>query len=727
MPNPYYNVLQARGAVATASSTLNTGNFKASNAIDGSYDLTKNSTTRWISQGGVAGEWLQVETDCILSVNKFVLYTGNSADGVTLTNAVRDAEFQVWINDNWVTVGSFTGNPDNGFKQEVKLEKFYKTSKARVLFSKDSFTGNYRVFEFEAYGRVIGKLAKGTSSKNLLKPFTSSEWNYTTPIVSIEPSKLQLNLPSSKTNELIIPAKPNTTYTLSGKTNGRVYIVQRAGNNDKAGTGYSNWNTINRTITTGSDVTGLRVSCTTDDAGIKTYEKLMLNEGAYPLPYQPYELNMKEAVLKGTKNLIPQNAPYYSNTSYLTVTKLGDYKFNLKWTNGFDFYIRGIAVERNTDYTVTLKKELIANDVSIAIRDTNNSTLVSVPITNGVTFNSGNNTEIWLRFARANGDVGEVNIYDLQLEKGTATPFKPYRGKNKPSAKVPKGNLIPPFTNAAWSLMAPPITEIVNGYEMFTSSLATNNTISIPVKPNTTYTFSVDNPNKGIYFIDSYKDTANLTRHTKPEGNTDGLITLTTHASANILRFIFRGNGTSGVNCTWKNPQLEEGGVKTPFKKQKLGAKPAVLTQPKKNLLKGLLSGAWGFSALATVINDLTFQLNATAPYLGNYQYVENIEANTDYTLSFEYSSSTGAGYVTPKIEAYNGSTLISTIYNQASGPSPASATITTPAGTNRLRVWIQNSNNTGMVFTFTKIQLEKGAKVTPFTPYTTRAKDKRI
>jgi hypothetical protein len=70
---PYYNVLQAKTAVASASSYLNTGYYKAPNAIDGNFSPASNSTTRWISAGGNLGEWLQVDIGAVVRVNKFML------------------------------------------------------------------------------------------------------------------------------------------------------------------------------------------------------------------------------------------------------------------------------------------------------------------------------------------------------------------------------------------------------------------------------------------------------------------------------------------------------------------------------------------------------------------------------------------------------------------------------------------------------------------------------
>ena len=119
---PYYNVLQAKTAVASASSTLNTGNFKASNAINGDSSPANNSTTRWISMGGNLGEWLQVDIGAVVRINKFILYSGNSTDSINITNSIRDADFQVWQNDTWVTVGTLRNNPDNVFKSEIQLD-----------------------------------------------------------------------------------------------------------------------------------------------------------------------------------------------------------------------------------------------------------------------------------------------------------------------------------------------------------------------------------------------------------------------------------------------------------------------------------------------------------------------------------------------------------------------------------------------------------------------------
>jgi hypothetical protein len=169
--------------------------------------------------------------------------------------------------------------------------------------------------------------------------------------------------------------------------------------------------------------------------------------------------------------------------------------------------------------------------------------------------------------------------YWIQVEEGAvATAYEPFTKSNKPAKIYPVKNLIKPFRNSDWSLLASPITDVIGDYEMQTSTVSGINAINIPVKPSTQYTFSALNPGASIYFIDSYNsNNVSVQRHTQPAGDRTELLTFTTHASASYVRIILRNSGSTSKKDTWKNPQLELGGVKTPFEPYREGNRNAKL------------------------------------------------------------------------------------------------------------------------------------------------------
>lgn len=587
---PYYNVLQAKSAIASASSYLNTGYYKPQNAINGDSSPVNNSTTRWISQGGNLGEWLQVDIGALVRINKFVMYSGNSTDGVNVSNSIRDADFQVWQNDNWLTVGTLRNNPDNVSKTEIQLDKFYKTDKIRVYFPINSYTGNYRIFEIEAYGRILGRVAKGMTSKNLLPPFTSSQWNYTRPVVSVSPNKLILDLDQSRTNEIIIPAKPNTTYTLSGKTDARVYFVQRiAGNADKSGTGYSNYGEFVRTITTGPDVVGLRVSMTTDDAGNKSYENVMLNEGPFPQPYQVYEPNMKAAKGRAKKNIIPPlSNDWYINGTNSEITFLGPYKLELNPTGNYRYVRITAPVEVGKTYKATAKV-------------TGNTSNATLRIYKGTDLSSSNNTarlgETFtvdasygglITIVLGNADqLTKTTIEDFQVEEGTTqTAFERFKAKSRAAKKVPKKNLIDP---ALITLRAG-----TNGFNISGSRITFDATKQDYAGINYQVANDADFAGRTVTWscVDRSPEVTPMLAY-KPAGSpsltyigadlTTNYKTLFIPEGATNIRFYVQNNANARGNFFIDGWQIEFGD-KTPYAPFKMGNKPAVLI-PKKNFI----------------------------------------------------------------------------------------------------------------------------------------------
>lgn len=740
MANPIYNVLQAKSAVATSSSNMS--GFLPKLAIDGSGSTLSNPS-RWVSANSTAGEWLQVDIGRLAVINKFVLYTGNSADNVINNgNSIQNGDFQIRQNGQWLTVGSFRNNNVMNPKIEVKLDKGYLTDAIRLYFP--IAEGQYRVFELEAYGRILGKAAKGLTSKNLLPSFTDSLWNYTRPIVSISPRKVVLDLDQSRTNEYIIPAKPNTTYTLSGKTDGRVYIVQRVGNNDKVGTGYSNWNTFSRTITTGSDVNGLRVSMTADGAGIFTYEDVMLNEGANAAPYERYRPLPKAANFAGVKkNLLNINNYTLTGVNSAILNETSDFIHAKTQTNAGGFIFPVGNLKPNTSYTISADVELLKtvdDYVNFRVFNRTKGTYVNSMVGNNVTalntktkivgtFSTGaispsDNIEVWITQTWMNGtaDAMEFKVYknSAQLEEGTvATPFEKYKGINKAATKLPKKNLID-FSTIV-------LRSGTNGYTIEGNKITFDSTkqdyagINF-VTPDIwasgkTITLSCIDRSAGATPMLAYypAGSQSLSYIGLSGGQYSKVINVP--AGATGLRFYIQNDAGTRGDFWVTGLQVEVGSVVTPYEKFKLGAKAAVLTRPKKNFIPPFSN--WNKSGAYTINSDYKITGVFTSGTISSCDYTVTLEVGKTYTLSGSITPTSGRIRVGKKSD----NSLIGVV--GANG----TPTLTFTATERNYIVSIDNNYGTpvyGGTLVFENIQLEEGSVKTSFTPQKNRAKDAR-
>jgi hypothetical protein len=170
------------------------------------------------------------------------------------------------------------------------------------------------------------------------------------------------------------------------------------------------------------------------------------------------------------------------------------------------------------------------------------------------------------------GGRGELWAEDVYLKFGSNITYKPYEPVMKPAILYPKKNLIPPFTDSSWSIVGESTTSVLSETKLQTATVSGINSVIVPVKGNTQYTFSAINNDAGIYFIDAYRGDVNLLRHTQPAGNTDSSITFTTPATANAVKIILRGPGSASKSALWEKLQLESGS-KTAFEAYQLSMK----------------------------------------------------------------------------------------------------------------------------------------------------------
>jgi hypothetical protein len=127
-------------------------------------------------------------------------------------------------------------------------------------------------------------------------------------------------------------------------------------------------------------------------------------------------------------------------------------------------------------------------------------------------------------------------------------------------------NLLPPFTE--WSLHAN--ARVKSAYELelnAQSSSQSNNTVVIPILPNTTYNLSFTCDNSSIcQIVFEYLDANNniLTSSTKTY-NSQTNITETTPNNAKSVRIYFRDQYTPSGTINFKNPILTLGSIAKPF------------------------------------------------------------------------------------------------------------------------------------------------------------------
>ena len=342
----------------------------------------------------------------------------------------------------------------------------------------------------------------------------------------------------------------------------------------------------------------------------------------------------KSAIAVPKKNLIT-GLEQYDSIGTVSFSRTVEGKYVFSWDNGFDAYVRNIPVKPNTTYTLSMKKQLISNDVTVTIRDKNNGTMTSAVSDNQLTFNSGYNSVITLRFARLNTTTGSVIISDLQLEEGSsATPFEPYDGINKVSKGIPVKNLIPNYNDSGWfqdSTAAGGTVEVdpLNPHKMklTITAGAQGRLIWIPVQPGKTYNLSFVQCT-GLYRLYSGK----VTFHQDPRwlNKTGGNAPLTftvdsTYGGYITLRFTA---GSAGYYY-FENFQIEEGATQTSFEPYKEKSKPLSknLFNPNtttKDKFVRYFTGELGDTTAGNVASDYIPVLPNTNYYASNIRNAQN-------------------------------------------------------------------------------------------------------
>jgi hypothetical protein len=133
---------------------------------------------------------------------------------------------------------------------------------------------------------------------------------------------------------------------------------------------------------------------------------------------------------------------------------------------------------------------------------------------------------------------------------------------------------------------------------------------------------------------------------------------------------------------------------------------------PKKNLLKPFTDSDWIYNVATVDKASDVLIITSSMAYSSGRIYIENIKPNTTYTFIMEIEG----GMVTPKIELFADTTLITTLMNAGTTASPYVYTFTTTSNTNRMRLWLQNTGAGGII-TYKRVQIAEGLE-TSFEPY---------
>lgn len=182
------------------------------------------------------------------------------------------------------------------------------------------------------------------------------------------------------------------------------------------------------------------------------------------------------------------------------------------------------------------------------------------------------------------GNIDAIRLYEITAEEFSRVDVDPEYTGDKLAEKFPYvdsvkhvvnpvistsgKNLIPPFTDPAWTLHAN--AKVKNDYDLELNATANNqwSRVKIPVKPNTTYTFSYSNNlNGGQVKAQFFKDTTYLSN--LYSGTTvSGSVTGTTPSDCNYINVEYTNNNVTTGIFTFTNSQLELGSVATPFEPQ---------------------------------------------------------------------------------------------------------------------------------------------------------------
>jgi hypothetical protein len=194
------------------------------------------------------------------------------------TGAIDPSDsIEIWVVESWI---NFTADDllFRVWKDGLQLEEGSQTP-------------------FEPYELVM-KPAILYPKKNLVKSSeNSNQWLSlgAVGVVSYSGYKLVLNSPSNFFGRSIrVPAKPNTTYTVSAVHDGKISVNYRDANLVGVGSAPANYFAQSRQFTTPSTCASIELYLEISAVNTTTtFDNIQIEEGSVATPFEPYELGMK--------------------------------------------------------------------------------------------------------------------------------------------------------------------------------------------------------------------------------------------------------------------------------------------------------------------------------------------------------------------------------------------------------------------------------------------------
>jgi hypothetical protein len=294
-------------------------------------------------------------------------------------------------------------------------------------------------------------------------------------------------------------------------------------------------------------------------------------------------------------------------------------------------------------------------------------------------------------------------------------------------------NGIDGFLSGKWTLHAN--AQVVDDETLVLNAtgLAQTSVLNIPILPNQTYTFKMDNfPTDGKVRIWN-KDSSNASISIAND-YTGGTVTFTTPSNAKFLDFNIYNNVATG-QFTFKRPMLNLGSIAAPYSKKTDPNAKMVMPVPKKNMIPNhnFSSGLTGWTTSGVQVTSDNTKAILTANTTNVYMY-KKFDVKTGQVLSVSADVETvgiTGGTATFKVQWFNGVTFVSSVTVPSLTSTNPRTTIkcenlVVPSGVNiiHLECQINPSVTSGTMIAY-QIQLEESTYATPYTPYAVQVNKK--
>jgi hypothetical protein len=598
----YKNVL--RGKFATAASSYWT--YVPAFIVDGlGNGANPPNQYRWISNTSKAGEWVSVDIGAMALIDKFILYTGNNTDGTNVANCIKNGDLQIMDEyGNWKTVASFRNNPDNGKKVELTFSPVV-TDKIRLYFPIDE--QQYRIFEIEAFGQILGKKAIKKPGKNLfnVKEFDSTKvigggtlWMYK------------------------FYGRPYTNYTFSTNAPLEGSLANfYAGGVNTGSNGYSAGSP--RTVSSGTDgIITMYMRNETTTTPSEASKKLMsgeywiqIEEGSAATAHEDYNPQLKAAKKKSTKNYAkPFNHKDWSMNPVVNV--LSPRKLEMIATADWNTSRFTFNVSPGDTFTFSAKITGALN-VELWEDGKNLGTFVGQSISSRTYTAKGTTWEV--RLVNNNKTTGYMAIEDLQIEPGSVkTDFELYKERNRYATLTGKSLFNPNTATQGYYINDANGLPTVSGAGSSASDF-------IPVEPNTVYVLDKFYQSNALVMRMAFfrADKSYISGYTVSAFSVSSQYKeITTPANAAFIRF---------------SVHPKDYGVGLFYKKSEGNKNKEATTISYDNMLPPLSDPRWYVASQqfkGEILGDYEYRMNSATDKVVAYDFPISLKGGQQYTIS---------------------------------------------------------------------------------------------